>query len=81
MVISEREKFDALKSQENEVTVSSVSLLQPRFALLMGNPNAPIFDVKELLEPLNIMHDSLVYGGYSDVADGLLVDIIRLLVM
>jgi hypothetical protein len=43
----------------------------------MGNPNAPIFDAKELLEPLNIMHESLVYGGYSDVADGLLVDIIR----
>ena len=37
----------------------------------------PIFDVSELTKYLTIMHESLVYGGYSDVADGFLVDLIR----
>jgi phosphoenolpyruvate carboxylase len=37
----------------------------------------PIFSSKELLGPLKIMHDSLCHGGYDDVADGALVDVIR----
>lgn len=38
---------------------------------------APIYDELELLEPLKIMHASLVETGFELVADGLLVDIIR----
>jgi phosphoenolpyruvate carboxylase len=37
----------------------------------------PIFDKEDLLRPLKIMHESLMGGGYEDVADGLLVDVIR----
>ena len=37
----------------------------------------PIYDVKELMEPLKIVHDSLVQTGFELVADGSLVDIIR----
>ena len=37
----------------------------------------PLFDASELTEVLTIMHSSLVHGGYSDVADGYLVDLIR----
>jgi phosphoenolpyruvate carboxylase len=36
-----------------------------------------IYDESELLEPLKIMHASLVETGFELVADGLLVDIIR----
>jgi hypothetical protein len=38
----------------------------------------PIFDAAELTKSLTIMHSSLVGGGYGDVADGFLVDLIRL---
>jgi len=37
----------------------------------------PIYKATELMEPLLIMHDSLVQTGFELVADGLLVDIIR----
>ena len=37
----------------------------------------PLFDSSELTNALTIMHSSLVHGGYSDVADGYLVDLIR----
>ena len=37
----------------------------------------PLFDASELTNALTIMHSSLVHGGYSDVADGYLVDLIR----
>lgn len=36
-----------------------------------------IYDEEDLLEPLKIMHESLVQTGFALVADGLLVDIIR----
>ena len=44
---------------------------------VVGESVAPLFDTKDLYIPLKIMHDSLCLGGYSDVADGLLVDLIR----
>lgn len=44
---------------------------------LMGPPDAPLFDSNELTKILVIMHRSLSQGGYADVADGLLTDIIR----
>lgn len=37
----------------------------------------PIFDAAELTGILTTMHSSLVHGGYADVADGYLVDLIR----
>jgi phosphoenolpyruvate carboxylase len=37
----------------------------------------PIFDAAELTSILTTMHSSLVHGGYADVADGYLVDLIR----
>ena len=37
----------------------------------------PIFDAAELTTILTTMHSSLVHGGYADVADGHLVDLIR----
>ena len=37
----------------------------------------PIFDAAELTQMLTTMHESLVFGGYADVADGYLVDLIR----
>eukprot|EP00934_Nitzschia_sp_Nitz4_P008638 Nitzschia sp. Nitz4//scaffold83_size84149//11877//15237//NITZ4_005165-RA/size84149-snap-gene-0.120-mRNA-1//1//CDS//3329558920//8628//frame0 len=37
----------------------------------------PIYKAKEMLDPLKIMHASLRETGFSLVADGLLVDIIR----
>ena len=37
----------------------------------------PIFDSQELTSMLTTMHDSLIFGGYADVADGYLVDLIR----
>jgi phosphoenolpyruvate carboxylase len=37
----------------------------------------PIYDSKGLMEPLRIMHDSLMATGYEMVADGLLIDVIR----
>jgi phosphoenolpyruvate carboxylase len=44
---------------------------------IMGLPSAPLFDSKELFSPLRIMYESLCKGGYADVADGYLVDVIR----
>lgn len=44
---------------------------------ILGSPSKPFFDSEEILAPLKIIHNSLVSGGYSDVADGLLIDIIR----
>ena len=37
----------------------------------------PIYRKNDLLEPLTVMHDSLMETGFELVADGLLVDIIR----
>ena len=37
----------------------------------------PMLDSDELLKPLMIMHESLTSGGYEEIADGFLVDIIR----
>lgn len=37
----------------------------------------PIYKKEDLLEPLTIMHESLVETGFELVADGLLVDVIR----
>ena len=37
----------------------------------------PLFDSAELAKPLHVMHQSLCKSGYADVADGLLIDIIR----
>ena len=37
----------------------------------------PVYKAQDLLEPLTIMHESLVETGFELVADGLLVDIIR----
>ena len=44
---------------------------------IMGHPSSPLFDQKDIFIPLKIMHESLCEGGYSDVADGYLVDVIR----
>jgi phosphoenolpyruvate carboxylase len=44
---------------------------------ILGSPDSPFFDSDDILKPLKIMHNSLVSGGYGDVADGLLIDIIR----
>ena len=44
---------------------------------MMGPPDAPLFDSNDLTKILVIMHRSLTHGGYADVADGLLTDIIR----
>ena len=52
-------------------------LCSDKYLTLMGQPNAPLFDSKVLLEILKIMHTSLSTSGYADVADGLLTDIIR----
>eukprot|EP01041_Mallomonas_annulata_P010309 gene10309-21509_t len=38
---------------------------------------SPIFDSEELLSILRTMHESLCFGGYADVADGSLIDLIR----
>ena len=37
----------------------------------------PIYEAKELMDPLRVMYDSLVATGYEMVADGLLIDVIR----
>jgi phosphoenolpyruvate carboxylase len=37
----------------------------------------PIYESKELMEPLRTMYDSLVETGYEMVADGLLIDVMR----
>lgn len=44
---------------------------------LLGEETDAFFDTDGLLELLNIVHSSLVGGGYSDVADGQLADLIR----
>lgn len=44
---------------------------------LAGLPNQPFFDKRELSEILEVIHNSLSSGGYADVADGLLIDLIR----
>ena len=46
-------------------------------ATILGSATTPYLDSEVLLKPLKIMHNSLVAGGYGDVADGLLIDIIR----
>eukprot|EP01038_Epipyxis_sp_PR26KG_P004144 gene4144-5898_t len=47
------------------------------FDELMGSPGMPLFDAKVIQKILEIMHVSLTSSGYADVADGLLIDIIR----
>jgi len=42
-----------------------------------GRIAAPLFEVQDLAGPLQVMHASLVACGYEELADGLLVDIIR----
>lgn len=37
----------------------------------------PIYESKELMDPLRTMYDSLVETGYELVADGLLIDVMR----
>lgn len=44
---------------------------------MLKSPHTPIVDTNELATPLQIIHESLSTSGYSDVADGLLIDIIR----
>jgi len=44
---------------------------------LLGEETDAFFDTDGLLELLSIIHSSLVGGGYSDVADGQLADLIR----
>lgn len=46
-------------------------------ASVLKSPTMPMFDANELAKPLHIMHASLCQSGYADVADGLLIDIIR----
>ena len=58
-------KLVAQRSAGVEVTEKDVDVIDP------------IFDAKELLDPLKTIHDSLCHGGYEDVADGFLVDVIR----
>merc|ERR1711871_509602 len=43
----------------------------------IGEGNMPLFDTQDLLKPLKIMHESLSQGGYADIANGILIDIIR----
>jgi phosphoenolpyruvate carboxylase len=43
----------------------------------IGKDVVSIYDEADLLEPLKIMHTSLVETGFELVADGLLIDIIR----
>jgi phosphoenolpyruvate carboxylase len=44
---------------------------------VLGQSSAPLLNATELLHPLTVMHESLRGGGYAEVADGLLVDILR----
>lgn len=47
------------------------------FEIIAGTPNYPFTNSKEVFHILSIIHDSLVSSGYSDVANGLLIDVIR----
>eukprot|EP01039_Chlorochromonas_danica_P003242 gene3241-3552_t len=50
---------------------------EDKYREIAGEPDQPLFDSQELLDILLIMHSSLSKSGYADVADGLLVDLIR----
>merc|ERR1711871_1861887 len=43
----------------------------------LGESDMPMFDSQELFRPLKVMHESLSQGGYGDIANGNLIDIIR----
>lgn len=43
----------------------------------LGESDMPLFDSKDLFSPLKVMHESLSQGGYGDIANGNLIDIIR----
>lgn len=47
------------------------------YVCILKDSSFPMFETDELLQPLVIMHESLTSGGYAEVADGLLIDIIR----
>lgn len=73
-------------SREIEMELATITSLENtavRFSavdekLVAGwNDVEAIYDESELMEPLKIMHSSLVETGFELVADGLLVDIIR----
>jgi phosphoenolpyruvate carboxylase len=49
----------------------------PEYIPVLKAADSPMFDSEEFLRPLIIMHESLTAGGYAEVADGLLIDIIR----
>jgi phosphoenolpyruvate carboxylase len=51
--------------------------VEPEDYGIMGSPDAPLYNAKDLTEILVTMHRSLTAGGYADVADGLLTDLIR----
>jgi phosphoenolpyruvate carboxylase len=63
--------------QREELMRAGAQDVDSEYGPTAGDPNAPLFDSKELMKMLIIMHESLVSGGYADVADGMLVDIIR----
>jgi phosphoenolpyruvate carboxylase len=64
------------QSQNNAWRVSETSLDGDDRGIV-GFPDEPFFDSVQLNKILVTMHDSLSNGGYADVADGLLTDIIR----
>lgn len=43
----------------------------------LAHRDMPLFDSRELFMPLRVMHESLNQGGYGDIANGNLIDIIR----
>ena len=75
--ISVASEEDAVVSNRPWNSMSSSCDLEDLDYGLVGPPDAPLFDSKELVKMLVIMHKSLIHGGYEDVADGLLTDIIR----
>jgi len=78
LAMGAREPYrEVLKRLEGrlEVTIDAVSSALTKD--LRKFSEAPLEDSSELLEPLKVIHNSLLEQGFDEVADGQLIDIIR----
>jgi len=71
-------EYEAELTRMKVSAVSSGNVLPENSFVVEGWQNVePLYDVEELMQPLKVVHDSLVQSGFDLVANGLLVDIIR----
>jgi len=67
----------ASSSKRDSTKAPNVEANPDDYVCILKDASLPMFETEEFLRPLVIMHESLTAGGYAEVADGLLIDIIR----